>query len=330
VKLKTVKLKVLFLLYFFILSAEGWGESFRTIVAGTAEVSAENPGGFSVTMGYNSAVFITLGEEIRFCKGVQMELSAPRDWLSYRGSLALALYAEPDKRTAAGTADVEARRIYFEPVPNKLQAVYQIPIRSSHGLRNSPYSTVIQDILPPSSFPLIFRLLPVIKGLSQEVENMAFQFSVKPILSDEGAVRFTFRYPEQLAERPFTLLVDDVLLEDTAADYLFKEGEHHLSVLSDDYRNESRRFMVERSRIIDLAVELRDPTPLLLFEGPRNSLVFLDNVRVTAGSDARPVEPGIHEIRFQIGDYTITKNLTVQRGKTYRIALTVDLDVDEE
>jgi hypothetical protein len=170
----------------------------------------------------------------------------------------------------------------------------------------------------------------VLKGLSREVENMSFQFSVKPILSDEGAVRFTFRYPEHLAEKPFTLLVDDVLLEDTAADYLLKEGEHHLFILSDDYRNESRRFMVERSRIIELVVELRDPAPLLLFEGPRNSLVFLDNVPVAVNPEPLLVEPGTHEIRFQIGDYTITKTLSVQRGKTYRIALTVNLDVNEE
>jgi hypothetical protein len=326
-----VKLKVVFLLYFFALAAEGWGETFRTIVAGTAEVSAENPGGFSVSMGYNSSVIITLGKETRFCKGVQMELSAPKNWLSYWGSLALALYAEPDRKTAAaGTADMEARRIYFEPVPNKLQPVYQIPMRSSHGLKSSPYSTVIQDTLSPSSFPLIFRLFPVIKGLSEEVENMSFQFSVKPILSDEGAVRFTFRYPEHLAEKPFTLLVDDVLLEDTAADFLLKEGEHYFFILSDDYRNESRRFMVERSKVIELAVELRDPAPLLLFEGPRNSLVFLDDAPVTVSAEPLLVEPGIHEIMFRIGDYTITKTLTVQRGKTYRIALTVNLDVNEE
>jgi hypothetical protein len=283
-------------------------------------------------MNYNSAVFIYTGEDFRFCKGVQVELSAPRNWLSYYGNLGLILYAEADKKTAegTGTADIYARRVHFEPLPNKLQSVYQIPVRPSHGLRNSPYSTVIQETLRSESFPLLFRLFPVIKGLSREVETMSFQLSVKPILGEEGAVRFTFRYPEQLAGKPFTIFVDDILLENSSGEHFLKEGEHYLSVLSDDYRNENRRFMIERARVLDLTVELRDPAPLLLFEGPKDTRVFLDNVAVTAGGDPLPVEPGVHEIRFQVSDYTIIKTLAVQRGKTYRIALTVDLAVSEE
>ncbi|MDR1106132.1 MAG: hypothetical protein LBL44_07225 [Treponema sp.] len=329
----SVKFKKLLLLYCFLASAPfgGWGESFRTSVAGAVEVSPHNPAGVSLAIGYNGAVFIDAGEGFRFCKGVQVELSAPRNWLSYWGSLGLALYADmadADKKTAA--ADLEARRVYFELLPNKLQSVYQIPVRHSHGLRNSPYSTVIQEVLPDGSFPLLFRLLPVIKGLSSEVENMSFQLSVKPIVSDEGAVRFTFRYPEQLAGKPFTVLVDDILLEEVSGEQILKEGEHYLSVLSDDYRNENRRFMIERARVLDLTVELRDPAPLILFEGPRDARIFLDNVPVTAGGDPLPVEPGVHEIRFQVSDYTIIKTLTVQRGKTYRASLTVDLAVSEE
>ncbi|MDR1506520.1 MAG: hypothetical protein LBI67_05400 [Treponema sp.] len=327
-----VKIKRLFVLYCLLacVPSGGWGESFRTSIAGAVEVSPHNPAGVSLAMGYNSAVFIDTGEDFRFCKGVQVELSAPRNWLSYWGSLGLALYAGADKKTAGGTADLDVRRVYFEPLPNKLQSVYQIPVRRSHGLRNSPYSTVIQELPGDESFPLLFRLFPVSKGLSGEVENMLFQLSVKPIIGDEGAVRFIFRYPEQLAGKPFTVLVDDVLLEDTSGEQLLKEGEHYLSVLSDDYRNESRRFMIERARVLDLTVELRDPTPLILFEGPRDARIFLDNVPVTAGGGLLPVEPGVHEIRFQVSDYTIIKTMTVQRGKTYRAALTVDLAVSEE
>ena len=119
------------------------------------------------------------------------------------------------------------------------------------------------------------------------------------------------------------------MIENLADERLLKEGEHHLVVLSKDYRNESRRFVVERAKTLDLIIELQDPTPLIIFEAPQNARVFLNNAPVQREGEAVPVEPGTHEAKFQVGDYTLIKTLKIQRGKTYRIAMTVDINVVE-
>jgi hypothetical protein len=304
-------------------------ESFRALVAGSLEISLDNPAGDSVPLGYNGSAVITMAEEIRFFRGIELEISAPQIWLAHRGSLAMAIYADLDKTPETGVADLQGRQIAFDPLPNKRQIVYQLPIRSSHRLKSSPYVTVPAEVAPPASFPVLFRIMPVIKGLSEELESIIFQLNAKPILSDEGAVRLVPRYPEQLQGKPFTVLIDDVLIENPAEERLIKEGEHHLVILSDDYRNESRRFVVERAKILDITIELQDPTPLMIFEGPENAGIFLDDKPVSYAMGPVPLEPGIHEVKFRIGDYTITKTVTVQRGKTYRMALTVDLNVSE-
>ena len=241
----------------------------------------------------------------------------------------MAIYADLDRRPAAGTADLEGRRIAFEPLPNKLQMVYQIPVRTAHGLRTTPYVSVPAQLTPPSSFPILFRLMPVIKGLTGELETIVFQLTVKPVLSDEGAVKLSTRFPDQLRGRPFTVLIDDVPVENLAEERLLKEGEHHLVVLSSDYRNESRRFVVERAKTLELIIELKDPTPLIIFEAPENARIFLDNAPVLRDRESVPVEPGVHEAKFQIGDYTVIKTLTIERGKTYRVAMAVDINVLE-
>jgi hypothetical protein len=228
-----------------------------------------------------------------------------------------------------GINDLDGSRIAFEPLPGKLQMVFQIPLRQASGLRTTPYVTVPSGVIPLSSFPILFRLMPVVKGLSAELENMVFNFTIRPILSDEGAVRIIPRYPAQLRGRPFTLLINDKPVENLSEELLLKEGEHNLVVLSDDYRNESRRFAVERAKTLDLVIELQDPTPLIIFEGPQNVLVFLNNVPVARDGAPIQVEPGTHEVRFRIGDYTVTKTLGIQRGKTYRVALAVDLTIQE-
>jgi hypothetical protein len=305
-------------------------ESFRTTVEGSIEVSPDKAAGSGIALGINSSVLITLGAEKRFMKGVEIEISAPKSWIGQRGSLVMAVYNNLTPKTAAGVSDIDGRRIAFDPLPDKLQIVYQIPLRQGHGLRTTPYVTVPATVTPVDTFPLIFRLMPVVKGLSEDIEELKFNLIVRPILSDEGAVRLIPRYPPQLRNKPFTALINDMVITNLSDQYVLKEGEHHLVILSDDYRNESMSFFVEKAKILDLSVELKDPTPVVIFEGPQNARIFLNNTLVQRKGEPIPVEPGQHEAKFQIGDYTITKTLTIQRGKTYRVAIDVALTINEE
>ena len=263
-------------------------------------------------------------------KGIEIEISAPKTWIGQHGALVMAVYNNLTPKTATGVSDIDGRRIAFDPLPDKLQIVYQIPLRQGHGLRTTPYVTVPATVTPVDTFPLIFRLMPVVKGLSEDFEELKFNLIIRPILSDEGAVRLVPRYPPQLRNKPFTALIDDMVITNLSDQYVLKEGEHHLVILSEDYRNESMSFFVEKAKILDLSVELKDPTPVVIFEGPQNARIFLNNTLVQRKGEPIPVEPGQHEARFQIGDYTLTKTLNIQRGKTYRVAIDVALTINEE
>ena len=312
-----------------ILAAGAEAEPLRALVAGEMFISAENPEGSSIHLSHNTSAVILLDRDTRFLRGVEIELTAPQEWLLYQGSLAMLVYSELSPSPSEGVNDLEGRRIAYDPLPNRIKAIYQIPVRASHGLRTGPYATVSAAIVPPASFPILFRLMPIIKGLSEELENMRFHLAAKPILGDEGAVRLNFRYPQQLAGKPFTVLIDDVLVEKIGEERLLKQGEHHLVVLSDEYRNESRRFIVERAKILELTISLQDPTPLVIFEVPENAQIYLDNRPILRSNDPIPVEPGTHEAKFQVGDYLLTKTISVEKGKTYRIALAVDIEIEE-
>jgi len=305
-------------------------EMFRTIVDGTIDISLERQSETPVTIGINSSVIINIGADSRFLRGVELEITAPQSWLQYRGSLAMIMYNNLMPEAGSGIMDMTGSRIAFEALPSRLRIIYHIPIRSLHGLRTTTTVTVPSPIIQPATFPVMFRLMAVSKGLPEEFERLTFSFTARPITGDEGAVRLITRYPPQLRNRPFVVLINDNVITNTGEEIMLREGEHHLVILSEDYRNESRRFIVERGRVIELTLDLQDPTPVIIFEGPHNTQVFLNNNPVSNFHEPVPVEPGINEVLYQIGNYTIIRTINVQRGKTYRVSLAVDLTVLEE
>jgi hypothetical protein len=201
-------------------------------------------------------------------------------------------------------------------------------------MKNTPYVTVIgSNALPPSAFPLVYRIMPIVPRVDEEIEEMRFQLSVKPLINDDGTVKINVKYPtvqSNSGNKPYTTLIDDKVIEHIDEEQTIKEGEHHLMIVSNDYRNESRRFIVERGKTVEINLTLQDITPLILFETPDNAKIFLDNERISSRVTPRPIDPGPHEVKIQVSDYTIIKTIFVRKGKTYRIAFMVDLDVSEE
>ncbi|MHC6202303.1 hypothetical protein ACYULU_03820 [Breznakiellaceae bacterium SP9] len=317
-------------LLIFTLAGVVSGESFRAILAGELEL-ALNKEESARALYFNESALIKLGPDTRFFRGIEIELAAPQNWLPYHGSLALVLYSNvtlyPDYSDSSIT-DVEGKQLAFEVLPGKLRSIYQIPFADFHGIRQNPYADLL-NAAAPSAFPLLLRLMPIAKGYNDELETLVFKLLVKPIVSNEGAVQIRYRYPEKLPQKPFVLLIDDKVVTDTSAALYLSEGEHHLLVLSEDYRNESRRFIVERSQDHEILIELKDPTPLLNFEAPKNALVYLDGTPVSNLLAPLPVRPGRHEVKFQVSDYLIIKNILVEKGKTYRVALSVDINIWE-
>ncbi|MDR0378017.1 MAG: hypothetical protein LBH70_09520 [Spirochaetaceae bacterium] len=304
-------------------------ESLRVSIAGSTEVVLGDSEKQPIPLSYTDSALIRMDEDSRFFRAVEVEFMTPQNYLPYQGSLALEVYADLNAVPDTKVADIEARRIFFEPIPNKILNVYQIPIKQGHGLKTSPYVTVLPETVFPPSFPVLFRVVPTIKGVREEIEAMRFSLRVKPILGTEGAVRLIPKYPENLRDRPFTVHIDDMVIENPNEELMLKEGEHHLVILSNDYRNENRVFVIERGKTLELTIALQDPTPRVIFEAPETARIFFDDHLVVSRETSMPAAPGVHAVKFELSDYSIVKSLTVQKGKTYRVSMAVDVQISE-
>ena len=317
------------ILIFQLININLGAESLNVLIVGETEISLDRIEGVSIPLSCLDSALIRIKGDPRFFRGIQFDLTAPANFMAYRGHLASVFYNNLSGNLQAGTANIYGNLLCFEPLPEKIMNTWQIPVRSAHGLRSSPYVTIPTDIVSPNSFPLLFRLMPVIKGITEELEKMVFILHVKPILSDEGAVKINLKYPDQLPGKPVIILINDKVIENINEEVLLREGEHHLLVLSEDYRNQSSRFTVERAKVMELLVELEDPTPLLLFESPEGTRIFVNNIPVYNINAPFAIEPGSHEIRFQMSNYSIIRPITVQKGKTYKVAMSIDVNITE-
>ncbi|GHV81182.1 hypothetical protein AGMMS49944_29730 [Spirochaetia bacterium] len=84
-------------------------EPLRVANAGNLLVSQALPEGDSISLSYTGSAVISLGGDIRFFRGIELEFSLPQTYLPHRGSLALVLYGDLDKTPEPGEAGKEGR-----------------------------------------------------------------------------------------------------------------------------------------------------------------------------------------------------------------------------
>jgi hypothetical protein len=302
-------------------------ETVETHIAGTIELAEGAVDAPAVSLAFDDAVMVTLIGTPRFFIGVEFELNAPAAWLAAGGGLAIAFY---NKVNSITTGNYSVELLETAALETQIQTVYQVPFTRDGPLHNTPYVTVLGKAAPQADFPLMFRLLPLSREVSDAVRAMRFQLSVRPITSDNGAVKVTINTPPDVDNKPYTVFIDDKIIEQPAEEHILPSGEHHLMLIASDYRNESRRFILERGKTLDITITLQDLTPLVLFETPANAIIIIDETRFTPSTTPKPLAPGPHTIKIQVSDYTIIKTLYARKGKTYRVSFIVNLDIVEE
>jgi hypothetical protein len=304
---------------------------FRALVSGIATISGDNPEGVLLTMGYEGSVAVLMPKDSPFVQGFEIEIKSPPAVIAAPGGFAYELWRRidpaPDKKRLA----YKGERIIMQPLPARAGYAIQIPTRADHSLKSGPYSTLIPAIVEQKDFPFLLRLVPISKGVQSDVESSKFQVRVKPLLSEDGALSIKLRYPEGSSDRlPLAVTVDDRKV-DPAALLMLKAGQHRLGVSSEAYRDESRNFTVEQGKTLEITIELQDTTPILVVEAPDSAVVTIDGARIDhVAKPSMAVEPGDHVAACRIGDYSLTRRFTVYRGKTYKLVLEIDLQVEED
>lgn len=320
---------VLFSGFLALATASAFGlDSFRVGSMVPVQIDSQKADAQVVELGYNDALGLILPKNPAFIRGIEIEVKSPQGLISYQNGMAYGLYRQAVPAPNANVIDYQAEQITLQPLPSRLSFVLQIPLQKNHGLKTGPYSTVLSYVHDASRGPLVFRLLPVMKGLPDNIESLKFTVKVRPILANEGAMQLKVTYPDE-PPKPVAVRVDEMPVQNPETLLVLEPGEHHLSIVSDDYRNEVRVFTVEPARVTDIAVKMKDTTPHLTLVAPANAVILLDGKKIETNRDNLVIDEGTHLILFKIGDYELTRQLVVEKGRDYTATMLIDVNVSE-
>lgn len=300
----------------------------RASVSAAVTVSAAAPEGVSVPLRYNQAVGISLSPDTVFLQGLEFELRIPKAMQGAESSIAWALYASVFPAPSVDKVEYSGELIATQALPARVALSLVLPVSERHSLKGSPFASLVPMVVGPDRFPIFFKLTPIGKGLLSSMETAEFRLNVRPVLRDEGGLKISLDFPDGSDPAGVAVYVDDKKLEDHRGLAIVRKGARVVRVVAEGFREEVVTVPVEAGRIVPIELTMTPNLPRFAFEAPAGTVILLDGQAVPPSEmGGLAVEPGEHTLFFRIGDYSMTRKIQALRGKTYKLVLSVELDV---
>lgn len=322
---------LIFLLSFSVFSGLLYAENFRVHSLISMPIN-ELEESSSAVSGINDALFIKIPKDLTYVSGIEINLKIPEVVATWQDSVAYMIYDEIKQDINEKRKDYSGQRKFLNTLPGKLSLTIYIPLSQDFSIKDNPYSIKVGADPELVSFikdkGLFFRFMMVMKGVPESLENAEISVTTKLVLKNKGLLELSLS-PQSSEEKKYSVFIDDKPVQDYQQLFL-STGEHHLSVVSDSYRNELRTFRIERARKTNLAVKLRGIEPIIKILCPGNTSVFIDEEAVQPKNEYHVVSQGEHTVKFLVGDYEIVKTVSAQKGRTYTVNLDINASVSEE
>ncbi|MBQ0051520.1 MAG: hypothetical protein KBT11_05585 [Treponema sp.] len=320
------KFLTLSLFSLFLIQNQLYAENFRVRKVISLPVP-QNQESQQISSGIEDAVFVELPKDLTFVSGIELNLKIPEVVATWRDSVAYIIYNGIEPQPSEKSQNYSGEKFFLKTLPSKLSLTLVLPISSDFSVKDSPYSEKIPP-LSDYSKGIFIRFQQVMKGVPEELERAEIEVSAKPILKNKGILALK-TFPAVSEEKKYSVFVDDKPVQDWRS-LMLETGEHHLSIVSDAYRNELRTFRIEQAKTTNLEVTLRGSEPTLKIIGPASATVSLDSQPLANPKEPFVITTGEHVIKFTLGDYEVVKTLTAVTGRSYTVNLDIDASVSEE
>ena len=336
------KKKIIFSLFcvMFVFAASSglFAETFRVAKCHVVELKEDTSYSVSQKLGLSDALAIYIPEERLFLEGIEIKMEIPEDMAMWRDCCGAYIYDGIRPAPTSQQIDYSGSKIFFGVVPGKLSWILQIPLTKTAQFKTNQYTKTIEEIPSAKGNFVFLRLQQIMKGVPDEVANSKINFSIRPILSDKGLLKIKLETPQLEGAQPeneeqnITVFIDNEVspADITEKGLLLTSGIHNVNVISENYRTEVRKVRIDPAKKMELAITLKSIEPTVIITAPEGATVFLDDEEFKDLGKEVVITEGDHKISCGIGDYQIVRSLSVTKGRSYKVNLTVDLQISED
>ena len=337
-----VKRKFIFSFLLIVLAATCfsslYAETFRVAQCHIVELSEDTAFSSTKKIGLNDSLAVYIPEERLFLEGIEFKMDIPEDIAMWRDCCGAYIYDGIRPAPKAQQIDYSGSKIFFGVVPGKLSWILQLPLTKNTQFKTNQYTKTIEAIPSAQGNYVFLRLQQIMKGVPDEVMNSKITITVRPILSDKGLLKIKLTTPQESEaknegeEDNISIFIDNNAFDtqDAQKGYVLGTGIHNISVISENYRTEVRKVRIDQAKATELEITLKSIEPTVIITAPEGATVYLDDEKFEDLGKEVVIPEGDHKIRCGIGDYEIVRSLSVSKGRSYKVNLTVDLQISED
>ena len=314
--------------FFFFAVSFFYPDTFRVGTLHTHIFHTEAFEPVSLTIGYNDAVAFAVKSDFLFLEGIELEIKQDKASMNYPNSVAYTVYTEIKPEPSKKHIDYSGQKLTAAPLPNRFSHIIRIPLKSDYRFKQIKKSEAVPYNRKTAVTPFMLRLNPIMKGLPDDFAKAAFTVIARPLLIAEGGLKIKLHFPDK-EQKPVNVQLNNEYLTRFDDLQLLQPGTYSVNIGSDAYRTETRSCIIERGKITQLDIQLKSIIPLLYIQVPENVTVFLDGQEMFPSKGPVPVETGTHIAVFRMGAYEVTRQITVEEGKTYGLTMSMDVLLQE-
>lgn len=300
-------------------------ENFRGETLEPVEIS--NPGSLEFRLTAGQVLLVRPGDDYPFLAGLEILVDARAQTIGQ--DYALSVFGSVDPPAAAGINNLVGVELASTVLTASGRTTIVIPYRGSSGLAPVPGATVTAQT-DPATGAIAVQLVPIMKGMTTEALDRSVPIRVRPILRQLGGLRVRLDGVSSVVDRALETLRLEIDGRPVAPNTLLElpPGIYRLRATADDLLDYTENIGVEVGRIEDVVLPVEEPQAQVRFVVPSVAEVFFDGERIRGRSIT--VSPGIHTVLIRLGDFSVSRQMTLDRDGTYRVGLDLDILVNRD
>ncbi len=317
-----MKIRFLTAILLLLITLQLFPVNIRGEINGLVSISTEN---ISTQFSLHELTAILL-EETPFIERIDLTLTIPEELSRYRDSFMVTIYSGLDNTPDKMLKSYTGKKIFSAIIPVSRKMFISIPIVDKPDSDLIP-GTIKSTLVPPSGFPVLLSVTPVMKGIPTSVLTSIFKLDIMPVLSNKGELNINVVNPSP--ENSYTVIMDEKQLT-SERDIILQAGIHTIQIKSEYFKPVTRSFVIEKGKVSEITITLEPLLPTVFFETPAGTTIYLDGIKLDYRAERGiQIEPGEHVVRIELSDYSLSRKFTIEADKDYKVSLFLDILVQD-